>query len=354
MLLASASWAHPVAQGQIEVHWQDTALRIDVRVSGEQILVASALLPDSTSDSLAGLRREHAHYLLQHLQIQADGQALRGRLLEVVPVEGEFVRFRLSYPVPRIPRQLQLKQDLLNEILYTPGNPWEASFLVRMRDDRGTWRESLLPSKNQPLLLGVASPNPPTRLALQFISQGVHHILTGYDHLLFVCALVLAVSTLRSLFTVILTFTLAHSITLALSALQLVQLPSNVVEPVIAGSIVVVALSNILWPGHGDTRARLAIAFCFGLFHGLGFAGGLLEATEQLTAVSLSLAITGFSLGVELGHMVVVLPLFLLLRVLRKPLAAESGQSRTALATVRVGSAFISLAGAFYLAMALR
>ncbi len=280
LLVTSVVVAHPVAQGQLQVEWQEHALRIDARVSGEQILIASTLLPETAVDSLSDLQREHARYLLQHLQVQADGAHLDGRLLEVRPDGGDFVLYRLSYQLAQPPQQLQLRQDLLNEIAYTPGNLWEASFVVRNRDPRGEWRESLLTSKNRALVLDVGAPPTTALLAMQFFAQGIRHMLSGYDHLLFVSALVLAAVTLRKLIAVIAAFTLAHSITLALSALHWMQLPPSIVEPMIAGSIVTVALANVIWPNSSDGWPRLMMAFCFGLFHGLGFAGGLLEANQ--------------------------------------------------------------------------
>src|SRR5205085_2683763 len=108
-----------------------------------------------------------------------------------------------------------------------------------------------------------------------YCRHGLLHILTGYDHLLFVTALVLAVRSLWDLVKVITAFTAAHSITLTLSAFDLVRLPSRVVEPIIAASIVFVALQNVFWPEQTRGWTRLTVAFFFGLFHGLGFAGGL-------------------------------------------------------------------------------
>lgn len=352
LLCVGAAAAHPVAQGQLEVQWRDGELQLAARVSSEQILVASSQGP-STADSLDELRREHGDYLLAHLRVHADDQLLHGKLMSLAPAEGEFVVYRLIYPLARIPQRLQFQQDLLNEIAYAPGNPWEASFLVRSRLAADAPRESLLASRNRPLLLEAAVAHPTLQFVGQFVWQGVRHILSGYDHLLFVTALVLAAFTLRSLITVIASFTLAHSITLALSAFGVVRLPGAIIEPMIAASIVAVALANMLWPGRSDNWARLAAAFFFGLFHGLGFAGGLLEATEQLTTRTLALAIGSFSAGVECAHLMVVVPLFFLLKTLNALLAVDIPVDQTARVTLRVGSAFVSLAGAFYLARAL-
>lgn len=176
-----------------------------------------------------------------------------------------------------------------------------------------------------------------------FFWHGVHHILTGYDHLLFIGALVLGATTLWDLVKVVTAFTLAHTITLA--ALNLVHLPDTIVEPLIAASIVCVAAQNILAPDQARGWSRLAIAFVFGLFHGLGFAGGLLDLMHPMPKGTILLAILGFSLGVEAGNQLVLLPLFALLKTVRHTRPARSLQ--------RLGSAAISLAGLYYLCLAL-
>jgi hydrogenase/urease accessory protein HupE len=183
-----------------------------------------------------------------------------------------------------------------------------------------------------------------------YIRHGVMHILSGYDHLLFIAALALAVATLWDLVGVISAFTLAHSITLTLSVLNIVRLPENIVEPMIAASIVFVALQNVIVPEKSRGAGRLLVAFFFGLFHGLGFAGGLLSAMEGMAGFAVGLAILAFSVGVEIGHQMIVLPIFGALKITRRaaPQAAQMpGRVR------RYGSAGIFLAGMFYLVAAL-
>jgi hypothetical protein len=151
---------------------------------------------------------------------------------------------------------------------------------------------------------------------------------------------------------VISAFTLAHTITLALSVLDIVRLPGSIVEPMIAASIVVVAVQNIYWPGRSHDGSRLLVAFLFGLFHGLGFAGGLLEAMGSLRMAGAAVAIAAFSVGVELGHQLVVLPAVAGLYWLRR--AHNGGGSRPERLVQRYGSAAISLGGMIYLVAALR
>lgn len=186
-----------------------------------------------------------------------------------------------------------------------------------------------------------------------YFRRGVHHILTGYDHLLFVSLLVLAATTLWDLVKVVTAFTLAHSITLTLAALDLAHLTGRVVEPVIAGSIVFVALQNLFWPGSSRGRGRLAAAFCFGLFHGMGFAGGLLDVMQGLPRESILLAILGFSVGVEAGHQVVLLPLFGVLTAPRQLRRDVAERNRLSMELRQIGSAVILIAGIYYVCITL-
>jgi hydrogenase/urease accessory protein HupE len=187
-----------------------------------------------------------------------------------------------------------------------------------------------------------------------FFYHGVCHILTGYDHLLFVTALVLAATTLWELVKVVATFTLAHTITLTLAAMNLISLPAWVVEPLIAASIVFVAIQNVFWPQRAKGWSRLGAAFFFGLFHGLGFAGGLLEAMREMPSGTMFLAILAFSIGVEAGHQMVVLPLYTTLSAARRLRPDAAARARFALICQRIGSAGISVAGIYYLCLAIR
>ncbi|MFT3802331.1 MAG: HupE/UreJ family protein [Burkholderiaceae bacterium] len=183
-----------------------------------------------------------------------------------------------------------------------------------------------------------------------FFYHGVRHILTGFDHLLFACALVLAATSLWELFKVVTAFTLAHSITLTLASLGIVHLPSPIVEPLISASIVFVALQNVFWPQVTHGNSRLFVAFFFGLFHGLAFAGGLLDLMSHMPKETVLLALLGFSVGVEAGHQIVLLPLFGALKRVRDrktPAARNALQQMT-----RIGSALIAVAGLYYFIVA--
>jgi hydrogenase/urease accessory protein HupE len=151
-----------------------------------------------------------------------------------------------------------------------------------------------------------------------FIQLGIEHILTGYDHLLFLLALIALGGALPYLFKVITAFTVAHSITIALTTFGILKLPVQIIESGIALSIVLVALENI-WRRFNAPkleRGRWLVVFAFGLLHGMGFAGILQEL--QVPSSNLPQAILGFNIGVELGQLAVVIPAFLLLTWFKK------------------------------------
>jgi len=136
----------------------------------------------------------------------------------------------------------------------------------------------------------------------RFVGAGIHHILIGPDHLLFLVGLLLLGGSIRRLVLVVSAFTLAHSVTLSLAVLNLVNPPSRVVEPFIALSIVYVGADNLLIKGGRD--ARPWIAFAFGLMHGFGFASVLREMDLPSQAIGWSLL--SFNIGVEIGQLMVV------------------------------------------------
>ncbi|MDD1612163.1 MAG: HupE/UreJ family protein [Methylococcaceae bacterium] len=343
--LSPAVWAHPVSQGSMSITLLQDRIEILARVSQEELWVAEALGSAQSRGRLEAIRR-HADYILAHLHIHAEGRPLIGRTLELPQKPAAFLPYRFEYPLEDAEsRRIEMRQDLLREFDFAPGNAWEASYIVRIISRGEQTAEGLLFSFREPLIIqgdelaGMGL----SRQAVAFIRHGVTHILTGYDHLLFVGALLLAAAGWWDLVKVITAFTLAHSLTLALSALNVLRLPSSIVEPMIAFSIVAAALQNLLGPRQCRGWQRLLLAFGFGLFHGLGFAGGLLDAMAEMPLRSALFAIAAFSLGVELGHQMVVLPAFYGLTQLRRSNQKQSHHAQ------HYGSALISLCGLVYL-----
>ncbi len=144
---------------------------------------------------------------------------------------------------------------------------------------------------------------------------GIKHILTGYDHLLFLVALLMLSGGIGYLIKIVSAFTVAHSITLSLAVLGIVNLPAQIVESIIALSIAFIAVEN-LWRKEKALRLRWLIVFGFGLLHGLGFAGILQEMPIPRSELALSLI--SFNLGVEIGQIAIVTVTFLLLQLIKK------------------------------------
>jgi len=156
---------------------------------------------------------------------------------------------------------------------------------------------------------------PPAVSFRDFLLLGIEHILTGYDHLLFLGGLLIACRRPKSMLIIVTCFTLAHSITLALAALNIVNIPSRIVEPLIAASIVFVGVENLL--RREEPKGRWLLTFCFGLVHGFGFAGALREAGLGSSGGALAVPLFAFNLGVELGQLAVIallLPVYLVVR----------------------------------------
>ncbi|MGW0803492.1 HupE/UreJ family protein [Nonomuraea sp. NPDC002799] len=156
----------------------------------------------------------------------------------------------------------------------------------------------------------------------EFFLLGAEHLLLGLDHILFLLALLIGARRLRDVVITASAFTAAHSITFLLAAMGVVDVPGAIVEPIIAASIVVVALANLL--GRGEDRLgrwRLPIVFAFGLVHGLGFAGAL--DIDESGSWELLLSLLSFNAGIEATQLAIIAVLFPLLVLLRRTAAAR-------------------------------
>jgi hydrogenase/urease accessory protein HupE len=135
------------------------------------------------------------------------------------------------------------------------------------------------------------------------LGLGIRHILSGYDHLVFLAGLLLAARGARELVVALTAFTAAHSVSLTLVVLGSVQAPPSIVEPLIAASIAWIGLENLIRPARG---ARWFVVFGFGLIHGFGFAGALIELGLGSTVSQVVVAVLSFNAGVEIGQLAVV------------------------------------------------
>jgi len=196
----------------------------------------------------------------------------------------------------------------------------EADLVVRNEMNKLLRGETLTAAKPW-VVLQLPSPAPasvpsrPTVSFWGFLKLGIKQMLTGYDHILFLCALLLVCRSFSSMIPIILCFTLAHSLTLALSALNVVTVSNRVAGPLIAVSVALVGLDNLMRRGRPSGRWLLALAF--GLIHGFGFANVLRVAGPSAGGTSMIRPLLSFNLGVELGQFAVLVILLLVLWRLR-------------------------------------
>jgi hypothetical protein len=186
----------------------------------------------------------------------------------------------------------------------------------------------------------VTPPPNPTLGFLDFLKLGIEHILTGYDHLLFLCGLLVVCRKVGPMLAIITCFTLAHSLTLALAALDLVRISPRLTEPLIAATIVFVGIEN--FRGAVSTKTRCGLALGFGLIHGFGFATALRETGMGGAGMALVKPLLAFNLGVEIGQLAVAAVFLPALFALRKlPWFERHG--------VKLISAVVVLLGGYWL-----
>ncbi|HYR21512.1 MAG TPA: HupE/UreJ family protein [Chthoniobacterales bacterium] len=361
--------AHPVAQGAMKIEVAPDKIKVVARVSSEEAFVALALGKTTEATTLHEVWQRHGDYLLHHIHVFADDRPLTGHLGNVTPPAGsaasDNITYELLFELARDqlrPSSMTIKQDVLNEFSFAPGNAWEATYIVKIAQENRLLREGILLTSREPINVtcnwdqaaSSTGLRTETAMAWAFLRHGIHHILGGYDHLLFIAGLVLAVVSLWDLVKVVTAFTLAHTLTLTLAVLDVVRLSNRIVEPMIAASIIFVAVQNLVSPSQARGRLRLAIAFGFGLFHGLGFAGGLLSAMEGMRSAAVATAIIAFSLGVEIGHQAVALPLFAAIKLTEKYNRQTNSPTGLPVWILRLGSGAICAAGSVYLVAALR
>lgn len=265
------------------------------------------------------------------LEVKIGGAVVAPRDVAISLGDRDSVNFQFIYP--RAGGRLTLRTLKLGEL-----PPGHRQFGI-VTDERGSTVASKLLSAADPTLeIGNDASAPSSdREPVEapgfrgFLWLGIEHIWTGYDHLLFLSALLIVCRSFRSIVAIVSCFTLAHSLTLALATLDLVTLPAAFVEPAIAGSIVYVGAEN-LWRRGAEPAGRWALTFAFGLIHGFGFASVLRDLGVGAGRQGILMPLFTFNLGVEVGQILiaaVVLPIVWRLRkneaFVRRAVPALSG-----------------------------
>ena len=291
--MPSVAAAHQQGVSYSDISVVDGRVRYDLTISSHDLQAIDVDHDGAVTDpeviaAYPALRRQFERALL----VRAGDTPCPLTLQDFVSDETGAITFRLRGPCTEDP-PLRLGFELFATPAYQGYN------LAKIRF-RGTLTEHVFTRDNSTVV--VATGEGVLGTVRRFFVLGVEHIATGYDHILFLLALLLIGGGLRSLVGVVTAFTVAHSITLALATLDLVALPSRLVESAIALSIAWVALENVVFE---HPRGRWRITFLFGLIHGFGFASILREM--HLPRESLAASLVAFNLGVEAGQIVVVL-----------------------------------------------
>jgi len=329
-VLPAAAGAHVTATGLavLQVNDREISYRLTV-VPSELPEAASQLL----SHAMAGSRpdaEEVAEETRQAVVVRVDGTPCRPGRIAIQDIGAGKALLDYALHCSAAPGRLELGEDwtgLFGEHYQT---------IATIRSPQGDGGEHLLGEESAPISIDLGTPSP-TGLG-GFVRLGVEHILTGYDHLLFLFALLVGASSFWQVLGIASMFTLAHSITLSLAVLGLVHAPPAVVEPLIAASIIwVAAVENML--GRGRLWRRYVVTFVFGLAHGLGFADALRPLA--LAGWPLVRALAGFNLGVELGRAIAIGLVFPIMFVISRLVAA--------VLVYRYASLAVAVAGAYWL-----
>lgn len=315
--------AHPSAFSRLAVLVEDGAIRLELRLQELTLREVPRWWLDSDSDGHLSTREVEDGWaqvqalLGETVWFEVDGTrhapvwSVRefqdlGEPLEAGGAHFDFLVATADLPRPADPGSIAIHSDLFIE----DGNAEHRMHVLV----EGIWREpvqTLLDYAHRDWQVEFPSTG---KVLSQYGQLGFEHVLIGWDHLAFLAALLLGVSSIGGLIGAVTAFTLAHSLTLALASFGLLRLPVAVVEPAIACSVLVVALLHLRL---GPARSRAWMpAFGFGLLHGLGFAGVLgeigLPRSEEVAGL------LGFNLGVEAGQLAFVLPLILLAAGVRR------------------------------------
>jgi hypothetical protein len=239
---------------------------------------------------------------------------------------------RLTYRIPNeYPGSLVVDTNLF------PYDPIHQTF-INIYEDRDLRQQVIFNAGSDPHTYYLGTTQGAIAVMKTFIPSGTHHILIGPDHILFLIGLLLLGGSWIALVRIVTAFTIGHSITLSLAALNIVTPPPSIIEPAIALSIVFVGADNLVRGDGRDLRAWAALTF--GLVHGFGFANVLRQFGLPREALGWSLF--SFNFGVEIGQLAVVLVVASLLAAIRR--RSDAIGARVAIA----GSIVVIAAGTYW------
>jgi hydrogenase/urease accessory protein HupE len=336
LLSAYPAAAHPAPFSYLDVRISPAALSgtlvlHDFDLAHELALTSPDLLLDP-----AFLERQAAPIgalVRERIQMTADGRDLRWEITSLRPIaDRSAVEVAWHIPGPTAPGHLVVGAQLF------PYDPNHQTF-VTVYEGETLVRQDILDARRTSAEYYTRGRQGAFAVFKAFTAAGVHHIAIGPDHILFIVGLLLLGGSIPRLLGIVSAFTVGHSVTLSLAALNVVSPPARVIEPAIALSIVYVGADNLL-ASRGARDVRAWIALFFGLVHGFGFASVLREIGLPPRALGISLF--SFNLGVEIGQAILVIIVASLLAVVR----ARSPERARQLVTA--ASVAVVLAGGYW------
>ena len=342
LLMAQDALAHPAPFSYLDLHLDGTGVSGTLVVhdldAAHDLAVASA---DSLLDPAVANRYREAlvALLTPRLGLTFDGRpvTVTWGALEVVP---DRQSLRLSFTVNGGP-----PAGVRIRAFVFPYDPIHQTF-VNIYEETALKHQAILDATRQTADYYSGTAQGRMSVIRTFVMSGIEHILIGPDHILFLVGLLLLGGSLRRLALIVTSFTIGHSITLSLAALDILSPSSRFIEPLIALTIVVVGADNILVLRGASDRAREAtdirawLAAGFGLIHGFGFAYVLKEF--GLPQAALGWSLFAFNLGVEFGQLLIVGVVATVLLLVRRQ--SETAAKRVAMA----GSFAVILAGLYW------
>ena len=313
----------------------DRTVDVEIAVKGSDVdrAAGTKVFDDATGivepRALTAASARIAAYIEGHTAVLGeDGASCRPGAAEVAP-DGDGVTVRIRWFCAAIADPLRYRSTVLVDV--SPDA--RQVVLIGAGPDAA---QDLLDASRTETTLTTAAPPSLRQVIGRYIEAGIAHIFLGYDHIAFLAAVVLWARRLWPVIKVVTAFTIAHSITLSLAALDIVRIPSSIIEPAIVASIVYVAAENFL---SRDIDKRWRDTFGFGLIHGFGFASALQEFGLPRSALIPALA--SFNLGVEIGQIAIVSLVVPALLGMDRLLANSKG--RAALPTTRSASAVYAI-----------
>ena len=325
-----------------------------VTLGGDRTVSVEVALKGSDADRLAGTNVFDAQrdsvdptlvaasaapilaYVNAHVAVTGlDGKACVAGAAALVP-DGDGVIYRNAFSCRNVRGDIVYRSTVLTAI-----DP-SARQIVLIGEGANV-PQALLDASNTTVTLSAPAPLLLSTMQ-RYLVTGIEHIFLGYDHIAFLVGVVLWARRLVPVIKIVTAFTIAHSITLSLAALNIIVLPGVVVEPAIAASIVFVAMENFF---SRDIDSRWRVTFAFGLIHGFGFASALREFGLPANAVVPALA--AFNIGVEVGQVAIVSIVVPALIVLDRLMATDRAKPVRAASLVYALSLLISLLGSYWL-----